>query len=94
MMQDDAGLVEVIAAAVKDAKRIGSTISYEEVARAALAAIEAAGWVCVPREVFGEAREFIKDTSEDMYTQGVPWRQAERLLKKIDAAIPPKPQSG
>jgi hypothetical protein len=53
MMQDDAGLVAIGTRGMMAAEPWSSFWSHEDAAKlvgAALAAIEAAGWVCVPRE--------------------------------------------
>lgn len=52
-------------------------------ARAVLSCLEEAGMVVVSRSTFNEVREFVRGISEDQYTDGVPWRQAEKLLKRI-----------
>lgn len=56
------------------------TFSLDKLARAAIEAI----W---KDQLLSDLREFVKGISEDTYTQGVPWRRAQTLLERIDAAL-------
>jgi hypothetical protein len=103
MMQDDAGLVEVMARAILAAeypltKWEGTSdafkLLYERQARAALAAIEAAGFKVVPVKTVDAAREFVAAIAEGQHPDGVPWERAEQLLKEIDAALSAAPKQG
>lgn len=38
-------------------------------------------------QLLSDVCEFVKGISEDTYTQGVPWRRAQTLLERIDAAL-------